>query len=64
MTNKIKEIRTQKGMKQKELAVSAGISAPYLHDLELGARGAKPETLAKIAGALGVKVEDLTGAEN
>ena len=61
MANCIKAIRIEKGMQQKELAASAKISAPYLHDLENGARGAKPETLKRIADALGVTVEELTG---
>ena len=46
-------------MSQNELARAANVSQPYLYDLERGARGAKPETLARIAEKLGVKVEDL-----
>ena len=44
---------------QKELALAANISRPYLHDLENNRRGAKPETLQRIANALGVTVEEL-----
>ena len=44
---------------QIELARSAGLSQPYICDLENNRRGAKPETLSKIADALGVSVEDL-----
>ena len=47
-------------MMQKELAEKAGISCPYLHDLERDRRGAKPETISRIAEALGVTVEELT----
>lgn len=57
--NRIREIRESKGIKQKELALLANISAPYLHDLERSARGAKPETWNRIAKALDVKVEEL-----
>lgn len=57
--NRIREIRESKGIKQKELALLANISAPYLHDLERSARGAKPETWDRIAKALDVKVEEL-----
>ena len=59
MTNNIKKIRVLKGVKQYELANAAGISSPYLFDLENGNRGAKPETLERIATALGVTVNDL-----
>ena len=41
-------------------AAKANISQPYLHDLENGNRGAKRETLERIAKALNVEVEDLT----
>ena len=44
---------------QIELAESAGVSQPYICDLENNRRGAKPETLTKIADTLGVTVEDL-----
>ena len=45
---------------QKDLAIAANISRPYLHDLENNRRGAKPETLQRIAEALGVTVDELT----
>ena len=57
--NRIKELREARHMMQKELAESAMISRPYLHDLENNRRGAKPETLQRIADALGVTVHDL-----
>ena len=59
MKNKIKVIRQRKGMQQKELALAANISQPYLYDLENGARGAKESTLQRIADVLGVSVDDL-----
>lgn len=59
MENRIKEVREQRGLQQKELANQVGLSAPYLHDLENNRRGAKPETLQRIADALGVPVAEL-----
>lgn len=59
--NRIKEIRESKRIGQKELASLAHISQPYMHDLENNRRGAKPETLVRIADALGVSVDDLKG---
>lgn len=57
--NKIKALRTERGITQKSLADSAHISQPYLFDLENNRRGAKSETLARIALALGVHVTEL-----
>lgn len=57
--NRIKEIRMNLKMSQTELAQLADISAPYLYDLENNRRGAKPETLERIAQAMGVTVHDL-----
>ena len=61
--NRIKHIRQKRGIQQKELAAAVNVSQPYMHDLELGARGAKPETWQRIADALGVPVEQLKGKE-
>ena len=57
--NRIKEVRELLRVSQVELARSAGISQPYLCDLENNRRGAKPETMARIANALGVHITDL-----
>ena len=57
--NRIKELREAKGINQKKLSELAGISRPYLCDLEKNRRGAKPETYLRIADALGVPVADL-----
>ena len=59
MQTRIRDIRMARGMTQAALASSANVSQPYLYDLERGARGAKDETLARIADALGVSVEEL-----
>lgn len=62
--NRIKAIRTALKVKQYELAAAANISQPYLHDLENGARGAKAETWARLADALGVTVDELRREDN
>lgn len=57
--NQIKRIREGMGMKQVELAKMARVSQPYLYDLENNKRGAKPDTLLRIADALGVPLDEL-----
>ena len=61
--NRIKAIRLEKEMTQKALAQAAGVSAPFLHDLENGNRSAKPSTMRRIANALGCPVDQLRGGE-
>ncbi len=63
MRNKIKEIRLAQQIGQRELARLVGVSAPFMHDLECGNRNAKPETMQKIANALGCTVADLKAGE-
>lgn len=57
--NRIKKVRQQKKIRQIDLARNAGVSQPFLSDLENNRRGAKEETMQRIADALGVKVKDL-----
>lgn len=57
--NRIREIRTQKRITMTALAKAAGISAPYLHDIEVGNRNGSPDTMDRIAEALGVEPDDL-----
>ena len=57
--NRIKKLRMLFNVSQKELSRMAGISQPYLHDLENNNRGARPRTLQRIADALGVTVDKL-----
>ena len=57
---RIKEVRSVLRVSQKELSEKANVSRPYLVDLEHNRRGAKPETLQRIANALGVDVSVLT----
>lgn len=55
----IKRIRREKGLTQVALASATNLSQPYIHDLEMGRRGAKLETLRKIAEVLGCTANDL-----
>lgn len=57
--NRIKKVRQQKKIRQIDLARSAGVSQPFLSDLENNRRGAKEETMRRIAEALGVEVKDI-----
>ena len=57
--NRIKAVREQLQITQTELANRAEISQPFLHDLEYNKRGARPETMQRIAESLGVTVDEL-----
>ena len=57
--NRIKEVREAHGVSQKALVECAGISRPFLCDLEKNRRGAKQDTMSRIADVLGVPVGDL-----
>lgn len=57
--NRIKKVRQQKKIRQIDLARDAGVSQPFLSDLENNRRGAKTETMQRIADALGVKIKDI-----
>ena len=56
----IKRLRAKRGLTQAKLAESAGVSQPYLSQLEAGAKGRPAvQIVQKLAKALGVKIEDL-----
>lgn len=57
--SRIKEIRTQKGLTQKELGRKCEIAESTIRRYELGSLNPKIETLQKIANALGVPVTEL-----
>ena len=61
--NRIKELRKALKMTQCQLSEKAGVSQPYLLDLENNRRGAKTETYERIAEALGVTVEELVDSD-
>lgn len=58
--NHIKEVREHLRISQIELARKAGVSQPFLCDLENNRRGAKPETYKRIADSMGVDVSEIT----
>lgn len=59
MRNRIKEVRLAKGIRQNELSVMVNVSQPYLSDLENNRRGAKPDTMKRIADAMKVPITEL-----
>jgi DNA-binding XRE family transcriptional regulator len=52
--------REYRALTQQQLAVRAGISKPYLSQMENGQRTGTLGTLRRVAGALGVDLEDLS----
>jgi DNA-binding XRE family transcriptional regulator len=57
--NPVKVWRKYRGLGQQELAEKAGLSGPYLSQLETGKRKGSLEALNAIARALGVSLDDL-----
>ncbi|RNL39789.1 helix-turn-helix domain-containing protein [Paraeggerthella hongkongensis] len=60
---KIKELRVDRQLTQKELAELSGISESAMRSYELGDRKPKPEVLDRIARALKVRPEYLSAPE-
>jgi DNA-binding XRE family transcriptional regulator len=57
--NPIKVWREYRGLTQQQLAEAAGISTPYLSQLETGKRAGRTEVLLAIARTLKVDLDDL-----
>ena len=57
--NPVKVWREYRGLTQKVLAGAAGISVPYLSQLESGKRKGSLEVLSSIAAELGVTLDDI-----
>ena len=57
--NPIRVWREHRGMTQQQLAEAAGISTPYLSQLESGKRTGSTEVLTAIAKALNLTLDDL-----
>ena len=55
----IRVYRDHRRLTQKQLAEAAGINPVYLSQIETGKRTGSARTLASIAGALDVEVDDL-----
>jgi DNA-binding Xre family transcriptional regulator len=60
--NPIRVWREYRGLKVRALAEAAGISAPYLSQIESGEREGSFDTLRRIADALKVSLDDLAPA--
>lgn len=56
---KIKEIRSEKGLTQKELSKLSGVSSSYIGDLERNEKIPSIVTICRIAKALEVDVKEL-----
>jgi DNA-binding XRE family transcriptional regulator len=57
--NPVKVWREHRGMTQRQLAEAAGISAPYLSQIESGKREGTADVLAAIAKVLRLSLDDL-----
>jgi len=57
--NPIKVWRNYRGLSQPELAELAGVSVPYLSQLETGKRKGSLEVLSAVARALNLSLDDL-----
>ncbi len=57
--NAVKELRRRKGWNQRDLAKASGVGQDTISSLESGRHEPRPSTLRKIAGALGVEIEEL-----
>jgi transcriptional regulator with XRE-family HTH domain len=59
LSKNIKLLRNQRSLSQIELAEKADISIPFLSNIERGNKWPYPDTLTKLAEALGVEVHSL-----
>ncbi len=57
--NPVKVWRSHRSMAAKDLAVQAGLSAPYLSEIESGKKEGSLSVMKRIADALGVDIDDL-----
>ncbi|MBB4064497.1 helix-turn-helix domain-containing protein [Gellertiella hungarica] len=59
--SRIRTYRTYRGMSVSELAAAAGISQPYLSEIENGRKTGSVDVLRRIAAALRVELDDIAG---
>jgi DNA-binding XRE family transcriptional regulator len=57
--NPIRVWRQYRGLTQQQLSEAAGISKPYLSQIELGKRTGRTEVLTAIANALNLTLDDI-----
>ena len=60
--DRLREVREGRGLSQKDLSASSGVHFNTVSGVEGKRQKPHPSTLQKLAGALDVEVEDLTGA--
>lgn len=60
--NPVRVWREHRGLTQQQLAEVAGISVPYLSQIESGKRQGSTEVLAAIAKGLGLSLDDIVGS--
>ena len=56
---RVRELRTTKGLSQEELAFNTRVHRTYLGGIERGERNPSLKNIAAIAKALGVEISDL-----
>jgi len=57
--NRIRELRSVKGITQEDLAEQSGLSRQYIGDVERGARNISLVNIEKIAGAFDISLSEL-----
>ena len=57
--NKVRVWRRHRGMSARDLATTAGLSAPYISEIESGKKEGSISVMKKIAEALKVDLDDL-----
>lgn len=57
--NKIRVWRSHRGMSARDLAAAAGLSAPYISEIESGKKEGSLSAMKKIAAALRVDLDDI-----
>lgn len=58
---KLRALRLQRALSQRDLALRAGVSQVTIVRLERGEAEARPSTVRKLAAALGVDPRELVG---
>jgi transcriptional regulator with XRE-family HTH domain len=54
---RVKSLRKEKGMSQKELAEKSGLNRPYISAIEQGKRNVSLEVMEKLAEALQIEIK-------
>lgn len=57
----LRRVRMRQGRTLREVATAAGVSMPYLSEVERGRKEASSEVLAAVCRALGIRLSDLLG---